>query len=143
MRFSPGSHLSFQGEVAKMIPTILKSPFLSPKHYQFSINLSRQVTDLVGVFTIARAKQNEETCFQKHHSARMFSQCFPVLPHGKHCFQRRFCFQEAKFASATRLETFPVSARHGSMAKRGNNDGNMFPRFARPLVGLRLGCMLK
>ena len=34
-------------------------------------------------------------------SARMFPKCFPVLPHEKHCFQRQFCFQEAKFASAT------------------------------------------
>ena len=39
-------------------------------------------------------------------SACMFPQCFPVLPHGKHCFQRQFCFQEAKFASATRQKHF-------------------------------------
>ena len=32
----------------------------------------------------------------------MFPQCFPVLPHGKHCFQRQFCFQEAKFTSVAR-----------------------------------------
>ena len=61
---------------------------------------------------------------EKNRSACMFPQCFPVLPHGKHCFQGQFCFQEA----------FRVSARHRSMAKRGNNYGNMFPRFARPLV---------
>ena len=36
----------------------------------------------------------------------MFSQCFPALPHGTHCFQRQFCFQEAKFASATRQKHF-------------------------------------
>ena len=38
--------------------------------------------------------------------ARMFPQCFPVLPHGKHCFQDQFCFQEANFASATRQKHF-------------------------------------
>ena len=42
--------------------------------------------------------------------ARMFPQCFPVLPH--------FFFYTA--------ETFRVSARHGSMGKRGNDNGNMF-----------------
>ena len=36
----------------------------------------------------------------------MFPQCFPVLPHWKHCFQRQFCFQEAKSASATRQKHF-------------------------------------
>ena len=111
---------------------------------------------------------------------RMFPSCFPVLPHGKHCFQRQFCFQEAKFASATRQKHFVsprgmeawqneetiretgfwkhcfqrqfcfqeakfasatrqkhirVSARHGSMAKRGNNYENTFPRFAGRQLG--------
>ena len=40
-------------------------------------------------------------------SAGMFPHCFQVLPHGKHSgFQRQFCFQEAKFASATRQKHF-------------------------------------
>ena len=39
-------------------------------------------------------------------SACMFPQCFPVLPHGKHCFQGQFCFQKAKCAAATRQKHF-------------------------------------
>ena len=65
---------------------------------------------------------------------------FPKTPEARACFPKVFqfchtgsivsCFQEAKFVSATRVR---VSARRGSMAKRGNNYGNVFLRFARPL----------
>lgn len=54
------------------------------------------------------------------HSARMFPQCFPVLPHGKHCFQRQFCFQEAKIASAIRqnISCFHAARKHGKTRKK-------------------------
>ena len=70
-------------------------------------------------------------------SACMFPQCCPVLPHGKHCFQRQFCFQEAKCAAATRQKhfVFPPGAawKQGKTRKqlRKHVSGNMFPCFAR------------
>ena len=57
-------------------------------------------------FCFLRPGKTRKHVSRNTRSARMFPQCFPVLPHGKHCFQRQFCFQEAKFASATRQKHF-------------------------------------
>ena len=58
------------------------------------------------------------------HNARMFPQCFPVLPYGKHCFKSQFLFPINKICFCFTAETFCVSARHWTTCFL------MFPGFA-------------
>ncbi len=60
----------------------------------------------------------------------MFPQCFPVLPCGEHCFKRQFLSPRSKILLLLHRKKHSVSARHGTMAKRGNNNGIMFPRLS-------------
>ncbi len=63
-----------------------------------------------------------DTCFAsslwtcpcaRNTSTRMFPRWFPVLPHGKHCFQRQFLFPRSKICFYyTAEKKFRVSARH-------------------------------
>ena len=62
-------------------------------------------------------------------SARMF----PSFATRGALFPASILFPRSKICFCYTAETFRVSARHGSMAKRGNNYGNMFPRFDRAL----------
>ena len=63
----------------------------------------------------------------------IFPRCFPVLPHGKHCFRKQNCFlrdTETYFAarnSVSHVAKLGTSRKHVSAA---HVSGNMFPRFA-------------
>ena len=84
-------------------------------------NVSGRLTLLPGTelrpVSFNKRQQNEKAFFQKHSWHTHFSQMFPSLPYGKHCFQCQFLFPRCKLCLRYTAGNFNENPSMRALAK--------------------------